>query len=231
MSKVVVTDQLSIYGDIDINYSPENVMLLLPALGELGFTPTTFPELDKDSSQVENRLSFIKDQIKINFHPKRIIIANAPDPSKALTTDFDTLSVDILKIILSKFPSINCSHCIRSGDYFAPEMKSDEIDALRKKFFPDSESEPVEWRARQTFANEENDDVIFYTTEIGRAQGLLNIQGNKTPFDRIRYKIVTQTDVASRSVKYDSKGILQHAQILILEHSKRLDQVELSINE
>lgn len=231
MSKVVVTDQLFIYGDIDIDYSPDNAMALLPALGELGFSPTTFSELDRESSQVENRLSFIKEQLKINFYPNRIVIVNIPDPSKELIVDFNNLALNILKIIFLKFPDIICSHAIRSGDYFAPEIKSNNMDDLRKKFFKDSESEPVEWRARQTFANEQHEDVIFYTTEIGRAKGHLNIQGSKTPFDRIRYKVITQTDVGSRSMKHSTNSMLRWTEIIMTEHSQRLTEVESSIHD
>jgi hypothetical protein len=231
MSKVVVVDQLTVHGNIDIDYSPDNAMALLSILGELGFSPTTFSELDKESSQVENRLGFIKDQFKINFHPNKIIIGNAPDPSKELITNFNELALEILSRIFSKFPGVLVSHLIRSGDYFAPEMNAKKMGRLRGKFFQDAESEPVEWRARQTFANEQHGDVIFFTIETGRAQGHLNIQGSKTAFDRIRYKVMVQTDVASRSFNHDAASTLQWAAIIMAEHSRRLDEAESSLNE
>lgn len=231
MSKVVVTDQLSIYGDVDIPYSPDNAMALLSALGEFGFSPTTFSELDSKTEQVTNRLSFIKDQIKIKFHADKILIGNAPDPSKDLDFDFNETVPAILKIIFTAYPHLKSSHCVRSGDYFAPEVAPQQMIDFRKAHLKDSEIEPIEWRTRQTFESKEHKETIFYTMEVGRSQGLLNIKGNKTPFDRIRYKIITQTDVINKTTRYDYEATLQCVSMLISEHGARLSQVESSIYE
>lgn len=231
MSKVVVADQISIYGDVDIPYSPNNAMALLSALGELGFSPTTFSEPDPKTDQVMNRLSFIKNRATIKFHPDRIIFGNTPDPSKELEFDFNETAISVLKIIFTSYPNLKSSRCIRSGDYISPEIEPQQMVSFRKAHLNNTELEPLAWHVRQTYASEDHKEKVLYTIEIGRAQGHLTIDSNKIPFDRIRYKVITQTDISNRVVRYDSKATLRCVNMLISEHTSRLSQVESSVHE
>jgi hypothetical protein len=157
-----------------------------------------------------NRMSLTDTvSVTINFNSDRIQMIRAYNPTVPAKRPFVELAVELLES-LSAF-GLRANRCVLVHEKLMAEGSLEKLRAIRlKHLVDDGKPEPMEWFLRTTELKETSPDFILTLMEVSRLQGTIQVEGQMTTFDRIRYKSEIGTDMRNQENRFAIPDLIPH---------------------
>lgn len=223
-----------------IETSQSNISQLMGLFADKGFLPTTYQEVEitpiPTPPQMRFALQSQNNEWHIRFGIKRIdVIKNATDGKGnniGQIEEFCSTSSEIFTKIFSKHLQ-KANRLGLSSNVLLEEMSEEKLNGIYNKIFNPiqlyTENKPLEWNSRvnsripkivNTFSEQ-----INFISEINRESGLLNIDQNLVPIDRIAINLDINTIPNNTENRFGEVEITNFYKNIPTWHNELLDNI------